>query len=151
MKIVKKRYRNTAFLMELMINILVFSMSCAVLVGLFGKAGQISKRSEEKAHANNEVLAMIETIKARGAGTQELAYSEWENDTTLVRWYDAKWDPTAKAEAVYQVRLTMQTQPTRAGVLTHMQASAADLEGREICSVETTAYQPSQDKGGELL
>ncbi|MGD9559164.1 MAG: hypothetical protein AB7V55_00975 [Oscillospiraceae bacterium] len=141
----RRRYRNVAFLAELLINILVFSVSCAVLVGLFGKAGQIAAGTREETFAGTEVQSLLETVKARG--TEGLAHGVPQPDGSVLCFYDAEWNPTGQDDARYQVRLALQPEETAAGVLNHLSAVAQDAAGREICRVQTANYHPAGGDG----
>lgn len=138
----KTKYRNVAFLLELMINILVFSVSCAILVGLFGRAGTLSRRTREKTCASTELLSMVETIKAKG--TDGLALVEWTDDENLVRRYDADWKPTSDPAAPYVLHMYVGRVQYDAGELRRMQGSVETAGGEELFSVDTAAYQPEE-------
>ncbi len=136
----KTRYRNVAFLAELMINILVFSVSCAVLVGLFGQAARISRETREKTAASAQTLAVLETVKARG----DCEDGAWQADGSLLCRYTEDWLPAqSEAEAAYLIRLEVADSPGAAGTLREMEAVATGAEdGRELCRLETASYQP---------
>lgn len=138
----KTKYRNVAFLLELMINILVFSVSCAILVGLFGRAGNLSRRTREKTCASTELLSMVETIKAKG--TDELVLVEWTDDENLVRRYDADWKPTSDPDAPYVLHMYVGRVQYESGELRRMQGSVETAGGEELFSVDTAAYQPEE-------
>ena len=133
----KTRYRNVAFLVELMINILVFSISCAVLVGLFGKAGQISSQTNEETAAGTEVQTLVETLKLRGpqalGGTAE--------GDTLTFHYDGDWNQTEDG-GDYTIVLTITDETTTAGTLQKIDARAWAGETRELYSLQTAHYTP---------
>lgn len=140
-----KRYRNTAFLVELIINILVFSISCAVLVGLFGKASQLSHKTNEEATANNRLMAVVETLKVRGG--EHLTEGEWVDDENLLCYFDADWNATTNADAVYIIRVNMVASDKGAGVLKQLVAVAETRDGRMLCDFETAAYSPNEEGG----
>ena len=139
------KYRNVAFLLELMINILVFSVSCAVLVGLFGKAGNLSRRTRERSSACTELLSIVETIKARGTDNLELV--EWTDEENLVRMYDKDWHPTTDANAPYVLHLYVGRVQYESGELRRMQGAVETAKGDELFSVDTAAYQPVNEGG----
>ena len=139
----KKKYRNTAFLLELMINILVFSLSCAILVGLFGKAYQIANRTREAAFASTEVLRVVEVAKVRGA--QGVAGATLQSDGSIALWYDKNWQPTNEERALYHIELRVDEQNTHAGILLQFDAVAKTSDGREVYSLQTASYQPSKE------
>lgn len=141
----RTKYRNVAFLLELMINILVFSVSCAILVGLFGRAGNLSRRTREKTYASTELLSMTETIKARG--TEGLAMVEWTDGENLVRRYDAEWNPTEDPNAPYVLHMYVGRVQYDSGELRSMRGTVETAEGEELFSVDTAAYQPDNEGG----
>ena len=144
----KKKYRNTAFLVELLINILVFSVSCAILVGLFGKAGEITRRNREKSFASNQVLSLVETVKA--LGPDGLAGAERVSDEELLCRFDADWQATGDAGAPYHVRLRIVPESRPGGVLRRVSVVAETADGREIYSLDTASYHPAQRGGSDL-
>ena len=140
----KTRYRNVAFLAELMINILVFSISCAVLVGLFGKAFQVSRQTARETKAASEVQWLMENLKAGGKDALEGA--EWTDDDHAVLRYDEDWNRVeSDAQAVYTIKLLVSTAVggTDYGALTSIQAVAADAGGIALCRMETASYIPN--------
>ncbi|NLW79615.1 MAG: type II secretion system protein [Ruminococcaceae bacterium] len=144
----KKRYRNTAFLVELLVNILVFSISCAILVGLFGKAGQIARDTHAENFAGAEAQSLIEIVKARGV--QGLEDADAQPDGSLLFYYDEDWQPASGADAAYTIRLVVRDEATVAGVLSHLSAVAESRDGAEVFSIATASYQPAS-AGGDAL
>lgn len=137
----KTQYRNVAFLVELLINILVFSVSCAVLVGLFGKAQEISHTTKQQTRAHTAVQTLLNTAKARGV--EGIVCAEDGEDAWLCS-YDENWNDTAAENAVYTIRLVLQQEETSAGVLRHYQAVAQQADGTELASMETAVYYPAE-------
>lgn len=142
MKVQKSRYRNTSFLVELLVNILVFSISCAVLVGLFGRAGQMTKEGREEAAANAEMLALVEIVKARG--TAGLEHADDMGGGSYRCRYDEDWQPTGKADAPFAITLVVTEADTGAGTLTEIEAVAETGDGRQLAAVQTAAYRPAE-------
>ncbi len=135
------RYRNVAFLAELLINILVFSISCAILAGIFGQAGRISRDTRSKSQATTEIYALFATLRAQGPAALTDAAQE-EGEYRL--YYDKDWNRTAAATAVYTLRLTIREEPTGAGVLRRLEARATSGENPEICTLSTSVYQSGE-------
>lgn len=128
----KKSFRNTSFLVELLINILVFSISCAILVGVFGKASQLARSTREENYASAEIHSMFELAKARGV--------EQTGEQTF--FYDKSWNRLDSPDgAQYLVSLFVEEEPGGAGVLSRLHAVAQNSStGREICSLDTAIY-----------
>ncbi len=150
----KKSYRNVAFLVELLVNIFVFSVACAILVGLFGKAGQLARGTRERDFATTEIYALFETAKAHGVQAATAA-GDAQDDTRTLFYYDKNWKLTSAAGAAYIVEVTAtpeggNTLPgsAPAGELDRLTARASDAGGREICTMQTAVYQPAAGNAG---
>ncbi len=136
----KRKYRNVSFLAELLINILVFSISCAVLVGLFGKASELARATREESYASAELGILIEQTKAQGV----LALGgEMQADGSLLFHYDADWNRAEAPEARYAIRLAVEEAITSAGSLLTITGEASAADGRALCEVATKAYRPA--------
>ena len=142
-----KKYRNVAFLAELLINILVFSISCAILAGLFGKASLLARQTKEETFASAKVYAIVETIKVRGIdgvdGGQE------QPDGSLMYRYDEDWNIAQEKDTAFIILLTVEPEKTDVGFLHHIHASAKTNEGRELYNLETAEYR-SGEEGSSL-
>lgn len=132
------RYRNIAFLAELLINILVFSISCAILAGLFGQAGRLSREMRSKSQASTEIYALFSALRA--SGPEALAPAV-ETENGYVLYYDKSWNPTTAETAVFTLTLQLQEENTGAGVLRQVHATASSTNIPEICTLSTKTYQ----------
>lgn len=140
----KRSYRNVAFIVELIINVLVFSITCAILVSLFGKASQLARNTREESLATATIHSMFEQMCAQGT---EAVGDGFLKDGKLVYYYDKNWNHTETDNtAQYTVSLTVLeggSGTNSAGELTALAAIAQDKDGREICTMETAVYQPN--------
>lgn len=134
------KYRNTAFLVELLVNILVFSVSCAVLVGLFGRAGEIARQTKEEGHATNEINAIMQTFKSEGP---EGLFPDNPDEALMQFNYDDKWNPVEEPMA-YRVELTVVSEDHTGGVLYRLTGVATNAAGREIGRMQTACYIQSE-------
>lgn len=141
----RTKYRNVAFLLELMVNILVFSVSCAVLVGLFGRAGSLSRRSRERTCASTELLSIVEVIKARG--TEGFTDVQWVDDENLIRLYDKDWNPTTDEAAPYILHLYVGRVQYESGELRRMEGRVETRSGEALFAIDTASYQPDNEGG----
>ncbi len=137
------RYRNIAFLAELLINILVFSISCAILAGIFGQAGRLSRQTRSQSQASAEIYALFASLRAGGPAA--LAGAAEENGAYLL-YYDKDWNPAEANTAVYTLRLQMREEETGAGLLRQLEATAFSADDPDICTLSTKTYQ----NGGEV-
>ncbi len=140
------KYRNAAFLLELMVNILVFSVSCAVLVGLFGQAGTLTRRSRLQAAAATELFSLTETIKARGPEAVENA--RWQDEESLLRYYDENWVPTTNENAPYRLEMHVGRVQFESGVMLQLKGRVLAPGGQELYRLETAGYRPAPEGGG---
>ncbi len=141
----KKRYRNIAFLTELLINIFVFSISCAILVGLFGSAGIMARKTREKSFAGTETYALLEMVRAQGA--EGLVGAEERGDGTFACYYDEKWGRTSAEGAAYEIEVAIAPVKTAGGTLSSVVAVCHTVGGEEIFRLETSVYHPEQGGG----
>ncbi|MDL2254508.1 type II secretion system GspH family protein [Ruminococcaceae bacterium OttesenSCG-928-I18] len=140
----RNRYRNVAFLAELLINILVFSISCAILAGLFGQAGKLARETREKSFASQEIYSLFETLRARGPEGITQAQPDGQDGYAL--HYDEQWNPAGGENAAYIIHLYTTDNDTGAGVLREVTAHASNNQGEEICTLTTKTYH--QGEGG---
>lgn len=138
----KKSYRNVSFLAELLINILVFSISCAILAGLFGRASLIARQTREKNFASAEIYTLFETMKARGPAALTVAHEE-EAGVYVCR-YDKDWRPSVSGEGEYTIEMDVTETAAGTGVLVEVEARAKDKAGAEILTMETKSYHPGR-------
>lgn len=142
----RQSYRNVSFLAELMINILVFSISCAILAGLFGKAGMMARETKEKGFASAEVYSLLQTLRVRDV--EELGAGEILENGSVICFYDNKWNTTTSSDAYYEVVLNIDTSKTDAGELRNVTAVARHRTNeRKIFELKTTIYKP-EERGG---
>lgn len=136
-----KEYRNTAFLLELLINVLVFIIVCAVLLGVLADAKLITQQTNDQTRAGNELFAVLEMVRAGGMEALESNRSAAENEATL--YYDAGWHVCGQEQAAYSLHLVLEQEPVEAGVLEHARAAAHTRAGEELLVMETSFYRPA--------
>ena len=100
--------RSSLFLLELMIAILLFSLSAAVCVQVFVKSHTIKEKSTELSQAVLISASVAETIRSEGTFfktlSNEFPLIESDDDVIYI-YYDAKWQPTSSSYAAYVLRL----------------------------------------------
>lgn len=136
----KKSYRNVSFLVELLINVLVFSVSCAVLVGLFAKASEVARQTKEESFASVETYALFQTVKVYGL--DGISHGEEQADGSFACGYDKNWAPVNLQNAVYIITMKIDKTSTDAGMLQNIYATAINAKGNEIGAFETAVYTP---------
>lgn len=138
----RQRYRNTAFLMEVLVNILVFSISCSILVSAFVQAAHMVRQTRDEGLAASQIYALMETIKIRG--TDGLEQGEEQDDGTFLFLYGNEWEPLPAADdATYAIVLEITEQPRATGDTLYITGVARwHVTGREITRISTIGYSP---------
>lgn len=142
----KTKYRNTAFLVEVVVNILVFSICCSILVSAFAQASLMVRQTKEESQAATEVYALLETVKVRGP--EGLENAQEQPDGSLLLEYDKNWLPVQGGEGAFVVRMEIEEENTAGGVLCHINAWAHTSAGRELCHYVTAVYLQAPTEGG---
>lgn len=136
------RYKNTSFLAEVLVNIVVFSIACAILVGAFVQASIMVRQTREESLAANELYALTETLKLRGA--ESLEYTHLQEDGSLRIEYDENWMPMNEGQGTYYVRMEIVHQPRATGDMLYVSLWAYQQNGEEISRLDTIVYQPQK-------
>lgn len=135
----KTKYSALAFLAEVLVNIAVFSASCAVLVGVFSAAYNLAGQTGEKNLAMAELHTLAEMAKVEGEGA--FAPAQKNADGQYLLYYTADWRPASGGQAAYAIKVTLMPQKKLGGVLTGILAVASTAGGTEICRLESAYYQ----------
>ncbi|MFV0412731.1 MAG: hypothetical protein ACK5L3_05595 [Oscillospiraceae bacterium] len=138
----KTTYRNTAFFVEVLVCIVVFSIAGAILAGAFGKASMAVRQTQEESLAGSEMYALVETYRARGQAG--LAEGEALSGGGLAFAYAENWQQVQAGGGVYTVTLFIQPQQRAGGVLSQITAVATRSDGTEIYRLETAVYRPGE-------
>lgn len=137
-----KKYRSISFLVELLINVLVFSISCAILVALFSQAWQITAATREANAAEAEVNTLVEIAKVRGEDGLLQAGGAADGEGRVLFGYGEDWLPAAGGDSPYTVAVQLQPQQSGAGTLYQLTARALADDGKELYTVQTAFYVP---------
>jgi type II secretory pathway pseudopilin PulG len=124
------RSKSGLFLIELIVVILVFSLSAATCLNLFFRSRQISIESRMLSHASMAVQSAADCYKSAAGDlkrTAELTGGELHDEGTLTLYYDAFWE-RVDAPASYAVVIMPLIE--REGIIT-----AEDAIGTPIFSV----------------
>lgn len=136
----KTRYRNVSFLAEVLVNIMVFSISCAILVGAFAGASVLVRETREESLATNEIYSILETVKLRGEGALDGAEALPDGNYRLE--YDKGWQPAAPGTGVFYITVSLSLQEYAGGTLQTVEAIAYRQDSEEICRFDTAVYLP---------
>lgn len=141
----KVRYKNTPFLVEVVVNILVFSIACAILVSAFVQASLMVRHTQEESLAGSELYALTETMKVYGEAGLESAQPQ--PDGKLRLYYNQNWQPASTADAYY-VDIEVVKQPRATGNMYYLSLWAYRQNGEEITSLSTIVYIPQKVVAG---
>ena len=133
--------KTNSFLLEMILMILFFSVSAAVILQLFASSHNIQKQSSSK----NEALLYAQTLaeEFKASGQNLLART---SEQTEERYLDENWQETGKDNAVYTAQIKISNQSTAAGHLFSATVSVftSDTEKHLLCRIPATVYLPSE-------
>lgn len=135
-------YRNSAFFIEVLVCIVVFSLAGAILAGAFGKASTAVRQTREESLAGAEMYSLLETYRARGE--EGLADGEELSGGGLAFAYGENWQRAQAGGGVYTVTLFIKPQQRAGGVFSQITAVATRRDGTEIYRLETAVYRPGE-------
>ena len=132
------RTRSGVFLLEFVIILLVFSLSCAVCVQLFAAAQGLRERSEEKDAAVAETSSICERLKA--CADADAALSGLPADGAI--YYDGGWRRCEAGGAVYEIRAELAGSQLAGGSLLSGTVAAfrSDGTGEPLCEFAFAHY-----------
>ncbi len=106
----KQRSKAVYFLMELILNCLIFAIAAAICLSLFVQGHLESRDSTALSNATIEAQRVIETAKMTEGDTATLAtilQAQTEADQ-LTLYYDEAWQEVSAEQAVYTLYLTQE-------------------------------------------
>lgn len=139
----RTKYSSLAFLSEVLVNVAVFSISCAILARVFSGAVGIAQKTSEENFAIAELYALTEIVRAQGE--EGLPKGTKQTDGSLLLLYADHWKPGPAGKGGYTVCL-MLTPETKPGGTLIVIVAVAYRQGEEICRLDTACYR--QTKGG---
>ncbi|MBC8532018.1 hypothetical protein [Gehongia tenuis] len=93
------------FLMEFMVMLLVFFVSCAIILSVFASAHGYTRRSQDLSGAMIQAQSLAEQLKNAGDyETMTDRFGDLEAGVTL--WYDRDWRQV-EGEGAYQAKITL--------------------------------------------
>ncbi|MCR4842704.1 MAG: type II secretion system GspH family protein [Eubacterium sp.] len=143
--------KSALFLIELLISLMLFALSAALVVQMFAVAHSISDRSRLQTKAVVSASSVMETLQACG-GDLEAVCEIYEggrySDDELIISFDEEWNCVAPDEAMYEVAVRLSGKPSpgevREGTVEVMEAGSDEA----LCSLEVSVYNQLV-KGGE--
>ena len=134
------KYSSRAFFVEIMVDILVFSLAMALFSGVFAKASVLTREAREEGLAAAEMAALLETAKQ--GGLQALPQGVQGVDGLLCFYYDEAWQPQAAEGAAYIIQLAEKAEAQPAGTLFAYHAEASRADGSPLGTKSAYIYRP---------
>ena len=135
------RYSSRAFFVEIMVNILVFSVAIALLSGVFVRAAELTREAREEGFAAVEMASLLE--RAKQGGLQALPQGEQGPDGLLYFYYDSMWQPQAAGGAAYVICIEEIATRQPAGTLFTYHATALRSDGALLGGKSAHTYRPA--------
>lgn len=141
----KTTRRSSLLLIELIIAILIFSLTGALCLQLFVKSHSLGKRTEELDMAVRQAVSVSELIAQKDGLEHELSqlYPDADMDPgNIIIYYNRNFEECSHKDAYYQMNILSSDTDER---LTSYKISVCkDSNTTTIYSMETTAYNPLQ-------
>ncbi len=132
------------FLVELIVNSLLFAICAAICASLYAMGFVQSKESKDISRAMVEAQNAAEAFKAAAGDTSQLIDMINCNEDFVI-YYDKDWNNIADGEDYsYQLKL----EEIGEGKLKQARISLSDLESSEILTIEVSKYLPTAKEVG---
>ena len=132
----KKTLSSThPMLLEMLLAMLFFALSAAVIVQLIAGAYTVSRKSARQSLA---ILALQDQCEAAKAA---LLSGEGPAGTETL-WYDGDFEPAGQDGAAYRVDLTVTPEKTGAGTYYGLDLTAATAAGETLTTLRGGVYVP---------
>lgn len=151
----KHKTKLNAFLVELIIVILFFALSCAVVVQLFASAHQSEELSNRKSRAMLQAQQWAEQVQASSSPDDVIqVFSAFEQEEAggavrLSAVFGEDWNVAGEGEGSYRVECTVRQTASSAGCLVEVDLEIHDCTAKQtlLCALDLGRYFPA---AGEL-
>lgn len=133
--------KTRAFLTELIIVILFFSLAAVITLQLFLAAADESNLSTVKTNAHLKMQMIAEEVRGHGVYIDSL-FSEangWYNGT---RYYNGDFVLCAEEDAEYVLTVKLTKDETEAGVMSHVSLEMCSTEQEQLGKIAVSVYEP---------
>ena len=143
----KQRSKSTGLLIEIIVSILVFSISCAILLQIFFSAKKSSASAYESAQALSCAQSLADQFRVEGSMALALqsapdgAVLEEEPDRYLF-FFDESFSPCPEAQSVYRAAVAVRARQFPGGDLHIAEISVYAKAEEPLCSLEAKKYLP---------
>jgi type II secretory pathway pseudopilin PulG len=135
----KNKSKVNIFLIELIIVILIFAISAAIIVNLFAAASKVNRESRDKSVSLIKIESIIEEYKSFEYAIEGNDYLE---SLGFPKLYDKDWiETTDETQAVYSiVLLSSQKKYGSGSVFTINLTSFEKDNGKELINLKGSKY-----------
>ena len=148
------RSGSRAFFLELVLDLVVFTICAIVSIQVFFEAQMIKERSSALSHLSVDAQIYAETFKASDGDpqlmarafelTEVISESEMDGKTIIISYYDNQFAPTRfRDDARYRIECVIDNSKD----LKTAQITIIDRES-ELLSIEVKDYSPAYAAGG---
>lgn len=101
--------RTRLFLLEMLVNLLVFCVGAAICLMTLSRAYSLSAGSRVNAQVQQVVQNVAMAFRAANGDPQDLPgmLSGRIEDGDFIAWYNQDWRPVAQADGIYALRLSV--------------------------------------------
>lgn len=139
-----KNYRHSKaslFLMEIMLNILFFSILATICLQLFVKAHHLSDSTTVLHRAVSTCTSIAEVYQSSSNGKESILHiypEATEQGEMITIYFDEKFNSCSKEESSYHALITIDSDALRTAEITF-----SEMENEEkIYSISVSGYQP---------
>jgi hypothetical protein len=140
------KYKNTSFLVELLISILVFTIACAVLFQVYTAALLMSQNTKDVGQANTRIVTLFETLRDKDVA-EVYPNAIVQSGGFYVLYFNEKWEKTTEDQAAYSLVFQLEDQGAANGTMRQIRASvlsySTGFEETKLLEMETAWYQPT--------
>ena len=136
---IKNKSKVNLFLIELIIVILVFAVSSAIIVNLFLSAHKITQQSEDISISLMKIESILEEYKSLNNSMDATKYL---SDSGFPKFYNGIWQETKdKAQGFYEIDLVKSDKKFQVGILSKLELTSYYMSGhKEITSLSGAKY-----------
>lgn len=143
----KRLSRTRLFLMEMLVNLLVFCVGAAICLMTFSRAYSLSAASRVASQAQRVTENAAMAFRSANGDLAALPslLSGRVEDGTLTVWYSQDWQPVREKEGIY--RLVMRTQALEHHVV-QAEITVYPPEGEPVVELAVQEYTGDAQKEG---
>ena len=136
---VKNKSKVNIFLIELIIVILIFAISAAIIVNLFAAASKVNRESHDKTVSLMKIESIIEEYKSFEYAIEGNNYLE---SLSFPKLYDKDWlETTDETNAVYSIVLISSQKKYGSGSVFTLDLTSIEKDnGKELIKLKGSKY-----------